>query len=379
MRFNEIIGQREVKTKLINTVKSNRISHAQLFLGPEGSGSLALAIAYSQYICCENRTETDSCGICRSCVKFQKLIHPDLHFSFPFVSKDKNDHSNTYITNWRSEILADPYLTLERWLTNWEGENKQPNLNAKECSEIQAKLSLTSFESEFKILIMWLPEYLMEVGNSLLKLIEEPPEKTLLIFVASDHDKILKTILSRTQLVKIPKIADGDLSEYLHQNTDLDAEHLSSVLMLSNGNYNEAMNFANNKENKYQSEFINWMRLCFRQDIPAIVEWSEGMAKNTREVNKSFFRYSLKMIEEAVVYSFKPESNIISPITDFLKKFSPFIHLQNSGKLRKELDEAHYHIERNANPKILFLAVSLKLTYLLKADKNLEQNILLTE
>jgi DNA polymerase-3 subunit delta' len=205
MLFNEIPGQEEVKSQLIRSVNENRISHAQLFLGPEGSGSLALAIAYAQYISCTERKEIDSCGECSSCRKYQKLIHPDLHFSYPFIaSKEKKvEVSTDVIAAWREAIIENPFLGLEEWMQTLDAENKQPNINIAECHDIIKRLTYKSFESEYKVLIMWLPEYLGTEGNSLLKLIEEPPAKTLFILVAQNHDQILNTILSRTQLVKI--------------------------------------------------------------------------------------------------------------------------------------------------------------------------------
>src|SRR5690606_1314323 len=190
MRFKEIVGHQSIKEQLVNTVKNNRVSHAQLFLGPEGSGSLALAVAYAQYINCENRLENDSCGQCPSCRKYDKLIHPDLHFSYPFFAKGAEDVATNYIESWRQAFLSNPYLGLDHWRQQLEAGNKQANINIAEAHDIIKKLSLKAFEAEYKVLIMWLPEYLDIQGNALLKLIEEPPAKTLFLLVAENQDKI---------------------------------------------------------------------------------------------------------------------------------------------------------------------------------------------
>ncbi|MBV8390171.1 MAG: hypothetical protein JO080_10265, partial [Mucilaginibacter sp.] len=228
MQFKHIAGQQVVKQRLINTVKDNRVSHAQLFLGPEGSGSLALAVAYAQYLSCEDRQPDDSCGVCASCRKYQKLMHPDLHFSYPFFAKDKNDTALTFIEQWREAFLANPYLSLDVWRSYLDAENKQANINIAECHQIIKKLSLKPFESQYKILILWLPEYLDKEGNSLLKIIEEPQPNTLFLLVAQNQDQILNTILSRTQLVKIPAPGYDEIKEFLmsrhHQTEEAAAE-----------------------------------------------------------------------------------------------------------------------------------------------------------
>src|SRR3569833_1115225 len=207
MQFKHIIGQVAIKHRLIITVKENRVSHAQLFLGPEGSGSLALAVAYAQYLSSEDKQVDDSCGGCSSCRKYQKLAHPDLHFSYPFLAIDKNDTALTFIEQWREALLANPYLSLDTWRGYLDAENKQANINIAECHQIIKKLSFKPFDSIYKVLILWLPEYLEKEGNSLLKIIEEPQPNTLFLLVAQSQDQILNTILSRTQLIKIPALS----------------------------------------------------------------------------------------------------------------------------------------------------------------------------
>jgi DNA polymerase-3 subunit delta' len=214
MQFKQIVGQDAIKQRLITSVKENRVSHAQLFLGPGGSGSLPLAVAYAQYLSCENKLEDDSCGECSSCRKYQKLMHPDLHFSYPFFAKHKDDTAITFIEQWRDAFIANPYLSLDTWRGYLDAENKQANINIAECHQIIKKLSFKPFESAYKILILWLPEYLDKEGNALLKIIEEPQPNTLFILVAQNQDQILNTILSRTQLIKIPPLGYEEIKTF---------------------------------------------------------------------------------------------------------------------------------------------------------------------
>lgn len=230
MRFKDIIGQEAIKHKLIQTVKDNRVSHAQLFLGPEGSGSLALALAYAQYINCEGKTEDDSCGECASCRKYSKIIHPDLHFSFPFFAKGAKETSLDYIVEWRKAFL-ETLLSLDAWRDEVKADNKQANINIAECHQIIQGLSLKPFEAEYKVLIMWLPEYLGKNGNSLLKLIEEPAQKTLFLLVAQNQDQILTTILSRAQLVKINRPKEEDIVSYLMQKMQYQKKKPNKLLL----------------------------------------------------------------------------------------------------------------------------------------------------
>src|ERR1700743_2697193 len=255
MQFKPIIGQEAVKQRLIGTVKDNRVSHAQLFLGPEGSGSLALAVAYAQYLSCENRHPDYSCGECSSCHKYQKLIHPDLHFSYPFFAKDKNDTALTFMEQWRDALLANPYLGLDTWRGYLDAENKQANINIAECHQIIKKLSLKPFESDYKIMILWLPEYLDKEGNALLKIIEEPQPNTLFLLVAQNQDQILNTILSRTQLIKIPALGYDEIREFLiHQHKQTE-DAASEIAYLSNGNLTDALAMLGQDNKSYHGLF----------------------------------------------------------------------------------------------------------------------------
>jgi DNA polymerase-3 subunit delta' len=369
MQFKDIVGQHHVKAHLIRTVKDDRISHAQLFLGPEGSGSLALALAYAQYINCLDKLENDSCGICSSCRKFHKIIHPDLHFSYPFFAKHKDDTALTFIEEWRKAFLQNPYLGLDEWRDQLEAENKQANINIAECHSIIQKLSLKPFESEYKILIMWLPEYLDKEGNALLKIIEEPAQKTLFLLVAQNQDQLLNTILSRTQIVKIPKQRKEDVSSFLVEKEGVNEDKAQQIAYLSNGNLQAALNFISNDENDFHELMVKWLRNCFSNNGLSIISDVENeLSKMGRENQKNLLKYGVHLMRECLLFLAETPGLIHLPAKEleFISKFSTILNLAKAEAIANELEKAHYHIERNANPKILFLDVSLNLVKILK-------------
>jgi DNA polymerase-3 subunit delta' len=367
MQFKHIAGQQAVKQRLINTVKDNRVSHAQLFLGPEGSGSLALAVAYAQYLSCENREPDDSCGICASCRKYQKLVHPDLHFSYPFFAKDKNDTALTFIEQWREALTANPYLSLDTWRSYLDAENKQANINIAECHQIIKKLSFKPFESEYKILILWLPEYLDKEGNSLLKIIEEPQPNTLFLLVAQNQDQILNTILSRTQLVKIPALTYDEIKEELIQNQHQTEFAAAEIAYLSNGNLAEALSMLQQENKSYHTLFVQWLRLCFGNKGSEVMDFVEQAAKMGRENQKNFLRYGISFIRECCLLMAGAGNLVHLPANELetAQRMSNVMNTAMAQAISTELEKAHYHVERNANPKILFLDVSLQIIKIL--------------
>ncbi len=368
MLFKYIVGQDVVKKHLISSVNQNRVSHAQLFLGPEGSGSLALAIAYAQYICCNNKQPDDACGECPSCKKYQKLIHPDLHFSYPFFAKDKDDVSVNYISQWRQAILENSYLGLDNWRNKLNVDNKQFNINIAESHNIISRLSLKPFEADYKIMIMWLPEYLVASGNALLKIIEEPVAKTLFLLVAQNQELLLNTIVSRTQIVKIPKLDNQNVVNYLVNVKETDLNKAHEIAYLSNGNLHTAQEFLENQENNYHDIFVKLMRYCLQNKGLEIVDLVDELAKMGRENQKNFFKYGINIMREAILFLAQTPVLIHLPDKelDFISKFSKFLNFAKAEYIAAEFEKAHYHIERNANPKILFLDVSLMLVKLLK-------------
>jgi DNA polymerase-3 subunit delta' len=368
MRFADIAGQHRVKDNLVRAVKDGRISHAQLFLGPEGNGGLALALAYAQLISCREPQEHDSCGQCSSCRKYSRLIHPDLHFSYPFFAKHKEDTAISFMEEWREAFLKNPYLGLEEWRSSLDSENKQANINIAECHQIIKKLSLKQFEGEYKVLIMWLPEYLDKEGNTLLKLIEEPPQKTLFLLVAENRDQILNTILSRTQLIKINRFSDSEIKSYLIEDKGLDDAKAEQIAYLSEGNLNTAISLIKGEADFNFRLFADWLRMCFSNKVPAIIYFVETAAKSGRENQKNFLKFGMKMIREVLICLSGVQDLIHLPAfeKEFIINVSKTINPAKAEAMFTELEKAHYHIERNANPKILFLDVSLQFVKILK-------------
>lgn len=368
MLFQEIIGQNAIKEQLIQSVFENRVSHAQLFLGPEGSGSFALALAYAQFISCTDRTEKDSCGLCSSCRKYNKLIHPDLHFSYPFFRGGEKEDSMADLGEWRDLVLTNPYFNLDEWRLRLDAQNKQPNINKAECLNILHRLSLKAFESEYKTMIIWLPEYLKNEGNRLLKTLEEPASKTLIILVAQNQDQILNTIISRTQLVKIPALKNEDIVHYLTDNKDISETQASRIAYLSDGNMQSALNLLKEDDHDDFRNFTSWMRMTFADKGAQIIDFVDELSKLGRENQKNMLRYGVQLIRECIMMMSGAESLVHLPSAelDFVKNFSKHLDLAKCEALVNELEKAHYHIERNANPKILFLDVSLQFVKILK-------------
>lgn len=374
MQFKEVIGHQKIKEQLINTVTENRISHAQLFLGPEGSGNLALAIAYAQYIACTNKQGNDSCGVCASCKKFKKLIHPDLHFVFPVnTSKTikKNPVSDDYMNQWRTTLIENPYINQNKWYEIIDIENKQGVISKNESYEILRKLNLKTFESEYKFMIIWLPEKMNTyAANKLLKFIEEPPEKTLFFLVSENSEQILPTILSRTQLIKIPKIDNDSLYNALCDRLGVNPDKALDIVHLANGNYFEALNLASagDEDDENLERFKSLMRLAYSQKIVEIIDWVDEIARTGREKQKGFLTYSLRLLRENFMLNINRKEMVYLTQKEynFSEKFSQFIHQGNVSKLYEVFNRAYADIGMNAYNKIVFLDVALKIVKLIR-------------
>jgi DNA polymerase-3 subunit delta' len=367
MQFKQIVGQAATKQRLLNSVTENRVSHAQLFLGPEGSGSLALAVAYAQYLSCEDKQADDSCGVCSSCRKYNKLMHPDLHFSYPFFAKHKDDTALTFIEQWREAFTANPYMNLDTWRGYLDAENKQANINIAECHQIIKKLSFKPFESAYKILILWLPEYLEKEGNALLKIIEEPQPNTLFILVAQNQDQILNTILSRTQLIKIPCLLSAEVKEYLITEHNQTEDAAAEIAYLTNGNLTEALTMLQLDTKSYHTLFVQWLRLCFSNKGLEVLTFVDQFSKMGRENQKNFLRYGISFIRECCLLIAGAGNLVHLPAKELetAQKMTNVLSIEKAQTISTELEKAHYHVERNANPKILFLDVSLQIIKIL--------------
>ena len=371
MFFKDVIGQEESKRLLIQEVREDRIPHARLICGPEGTGKMPLAIAYARYICCTNRGEHDACGVCPSCVKFNKLVHPDLHFVFPIVksAKGKREICDDYLADWREFVLNNPYFSLNHWLTEMEAENSQAIIYAKESDELMKNLK--SSEGGFKITIIWQPEKMHPVcANKLLKLLEEPPAQTLFLLVSEAPDLILPTIISRTQRINIRKIDENDIATALRDKYSIQPADSLSIAHLANGNFIKAQETIHlNEENKlFFDLFVSLMRLSYQRKIKEMKQWSEQVASMGRERQKSFLQYCQRMIRENFIYNLhRSELNYMSmDEQNFATRFAPFVNERNIFGITHELSEAQIHIEQNVNPRMVFFDFSLKMIVLLK-------------
>jgi DNA polymerase-3 subunit delta' len=372
MKFCNVTGQQALKLQLISTVKENRVSHAQLFAGPEGAGGLAMALAYAQFICCENRSEDDSCGTCRSCVKYEKLAHPDLHFVFPVVntSDNKKAASDDFLNEWRTTIIENPYINLNRWIETIASENKQGGIFERESGEILRKLSLKTYESEFKIMIIWMPEKMnATTANKLLKILEEPPAKTLFLMVSESPGQLLATIISRCQYVKVPPIAAESIKTSLEKQVGADPR-IEEVTRVAGGNYFRALELINqHDDNKACFDyFTQLMRYSYSRKFLDLMTWADEVAGTGREKQKKFLNTALRLVREN--FTLNIASNSIVYLNDeetaFSSKFHPYINENNVYQLADELNRAFYHIEANGNARIIFLDLALKVVKLIR-------------
>lgn len=357
MQFSSITGQEELKHHLVREVQSGKISHAQLFLGKPGYGSLPLALAFVQYLFCENKSETDSCGECPSCRKVSELQHPDLHFSFPTVLAIAKK-SDAFIKDWRAQVKEQPYFNLYDWTKRIDSSERKPIIGVDESLEIIKKLNLKSFEGGYKVMIIWMAEEMnADCANKLLKILEEPSPKTLFILVAEAQEKLLTTILSRTQIVKVPMLSTESVQLALeakgyHRNT------ASSIAGRSDGDMLEAISaLGDQDENDHNRDlFIQLMRVCFKKDVGLMLDWTDAIAASTREGQKQFLKYALHMVRQSMLKNYTQDmlTRVSQEEADFLKNFSRFISNNNIMDFMQLFNESHYYIERNAHSKLLF-------------------------
>lgn len=374
MQFAQVIGQEDVKTRLRSAFKEGRIAHALMFLGPDGCGNLALALAFAQYISCPNRTELDSCGACPTCRKMSTLQFPDLYFTFPFFNKsdggsDKKTTCDDWVKVWRPYLLKAPYTNADQWREEITEENKQLHISVYEAGHIIHQLALKSFEGGYKFQIIWMAEYLKpETANKLLKIIEEPPQNTIFLFVASSLENILQTILSRVQVIYIPKIYDTDLLNAL-LGKGASAEKAAEIAHFANGDWNKALQLfdSHNPDENYSKQFQHWMRTCYKKDVPGMIKWADEMHKQSRENQKHFLSYALDQVRQNLVLNYAGEGFVrMNPgEKSFSDKFAPFINDLNAEDLMNEITEAHHDVSRNAYSKLVFADLSVKLHYLL--------------
>lgn len=367
MLFKEIIGQVEVKQKLLKLVQDDRTPHALMLFGPEGSGKLALALAMLQYLSCMDRQQDDACGTCPSCIKFSKLVHPDLHFVVPVLktgSMTAPPVSDDYAGQWRDTLLKNLYLSEGQWYEALGAENKQGIINVKESENLIRKLGFKPYESEYRMVVIWLPEKMNQpAANKLLKLIEEPPERTVILMVSEHTDRILPTILSRTQLLHVPPLPDEDIRTGLLQQKNADPQLVEDAVRKANGNISIAMQALRQDEMEqlHFELFTEFMRLCYARDIVKVNDWVERVAGMGRERQKHLMDYFLRLVRENFILHLDHDRlNFMSAReAEFSKKFSPFIHEGNVYGLTEDFTLAGNHIEANGNPRIILMDLSI--------------------
>jgi DNA polymerase-3 subunit delta' len=398
MLFKNVIGQYEVKQHLIEMVQHNRLSHALLFLGKEGSGALPMALAFAQYISLlpadnasaeaslfgepvevklpSSADEADAWMQKQpSFAKADQMVHPDIHYTYPVVTKKAGSPplSTDYAADWREFLQQYPYGNVYDWLQAIGAENKQGNITAQECNDINRKLSLKSFESGYKILVLWMPEYLGKEGNKLLKLIEEPPADTLFILVAEAESAILSTILSRCQLVKIRALNAEDIEGSLIAKAGISADQARLIANSSEGNYREALQQLQHADEDYFHLLREWLNAILRSGPAAQIKIIEEIARLGRENQKQFLRYFIHLLEQALrlqISSGQLRENLLGGMSsgeqDFAVKLNKAMSLEQKEAITEELDKASYYIERNANAKILFHALTIKIFHIVK-------------
>jgi len=362
MQFSKVVGQQHIKESFIQAVTDGRISHAQLFLGPEGNGALPLAVAYIQYLFCKNRTSTDSCGVCPQCMRISKLSHPDVHLVFPLALSKEVEKSNDVFPKWKEAFLKNNYMSLTDWMNTLDAENKQPVIGVGESKDILHQLSLTSHEGSYKVMIVWMAEKLnLVAANKILKILEEPPDKTIFILI-TESTQLPVTILSRTQITKIPRLTEEDITGALVQYNGVAKEQAIGIAKSAEGNYRYAqVLLTENEDAQYLSEkFQDWMRICLRLDGDKLSEWINDTATIGREKQKQLLAYALQTIRQSILLG-NFAINIKASEEDFIRKFSPYVPFESGAAIAEELNKAYHAIERNAHPKILFMSLSLKI------------------
>lgn len=405
MLFKDVIGLEDVKQHLTEMVKQNRLSHALLFLGKEGCGALPLALAFAQYVVSQPQpspvvedlfggftaleaTPTfihpDEIQSLPAFQRAEQLLHPDLHFSYPVVTidkkkrpeqniteekKERGNRAVDYIEEWREFIQLSPYGNISDWINKIkQTENQQGNISAAECHDIIKKLSLKSFESEYKVLLLWMPEYLGKEGNRLLKLIEEPPPNTLFIFVAENDEQILPTILSRCQLVKIPMLQIADIEQALISRANIPTDTAHQIASICEGNYREALQLLQHAEEDWQSLLREWLNATLKGGPVAQIKFTDEISKLGREKQKQFLRYFNHLLEQSIRIKILGVNNISLATNekDFAQRLNKIASVSQQRAIIEELDKATYYIERNANAKMLFQALTIKLFHIIQ-------------
>jgi DNA polymerase III subunit delta' len=372
LSFHHIHGQEEVKNTLRHAVGKNHLAHALLFYGQEGGAALSLALAFSNYLLCPNRTPEDACGECDICSKTQKLIHPDLHFVLPYKSTSEREEDQTraeMFAQWRSVLPDNPWLTLQDWACHAGIESKQIGISVKESRKILYNASLKPFEANKKVIFIWLPELLgNEAANALLKVLEEPNERTQFVLVANDYDRILPTILSRTQLVSVPRFSEEEIAQLLVEQKGLGQQKALQVARLADGNINQAIHLVAEMPDNNLTLFKEWFRLCYAQKMGDLVQKAEEFQGMGKEPQKSLLQFGLGMLRETLIWNYGDQQlvKLTDDEKEFVSNFSKVMQPQKVEKMGEWINEAYHLIERNVNSKMAYLDLSIKISRIIK-------------
>ena len=370
MRFDDIIGHENLKNQLKNMVDTGRVSHALMFTGSEGSGNLALALAFGSYLVSKNSPDASA-----AMMKCEKFVHPDFYFSYPVNSTQKvkgsKIYSKDFIAEWRTALLANPYMTNGDWLAHLGIENKQGIINVNQSKEILKDLILKPYESKYKVMLVWLPEKMNnQAANKLLKILEEPPQKTVFILVSQNPELLLPTIQSRVQMVHLKPVSKEEIANALINKHQVDSDKAQIIAKIAQGNYLQAQKLISENEVREfnQEMFIKWMRFLWQKEFLELMQWSEALSKVGRERMMLFFRYGLHVFRESLIMNYSDTSIQMTGGSElaFIAKFSPYVNELNAIDMVQLFEEAEYHISRNANPKILIMDVSLKMMKLVR-------------
>ncbi len=379
MLFSEIIGQEHLKKHLTHSVDNGRIPHAQLFVGKEGTGALPMAIAYAQYVLCNNNTGENENGSDACNLKFNNLSHPDLHFAFPVATNNvvkKHPVSKLFLEDWRKLLSEQPYCNLFDWYKQLGIDNKQGQIGVDEAHEIVKALTLKSYEGGYKVMLIWMAEKMnIACANKLLKLIEEPPNKTIFLLVTEDEEQIISTIRSRCQILHFPPLTEENIKQALLKKYGLDVSVASKIAQQANGNFNKACDlvYQDSEDLQFEEWFVFWIRSAFKAKgnksaIHDLISWSEEISRTGRETQKQFLHFCLEFFRQAMLSNYQANSLVfIEPKAENFKleNFAPYVHENNIMDISDELQDAIYHIERNGNSKIILTDLSIKLTRLL--------------
>lgn len=372
MRFSDIAGYTSIKKQLIQAARNGQVAHAQLFFGPDAAPNLPMALAFATYLNCENPGEEDACGVCPSCSKNSKFVHPDLHFVFPVSAtkkvKSKDAISQTFLPDWRTFLLEQPFGDLSMWSSYYGGEDKQVNISKEESRQIIRNLSLKSFEGKYKIMLIWLPEYLHRfAANGILKILEEPPDNTIFLLVSNDSERLLTTILSRTQMVHIPRFLDDDLAGMLITNYGMTESEAKEVAHVAEGSLLQALRLKENTRDNTQEIFAQWMRSCFKMEFDQLLQQTDEFHRSNKLAQRTLLRFTLHLLRECLLYQTAPDLLHVNAETEkFIANFSKVMTPERVEKITTLVGDSLYHLERNGSPKMTFLDLSLSIAQTMK-------------